>query len=49
MYNNQLTIRDRLEDISHEYANIDEEIIVSVINDDLAPLKSAIEHLLKKF
>ena len=35
--------------ISHEYANIDEEIIVSVINDDLAPLKSAIEDLLQKF
>ena len=32
--------------ISHEYANIDEEIIVSVINDDLAPLKTAIEELL---
>lgn len=35
--------------ISHEYANIDEEIIVSVINDDLAPLKSAIEGLLKNY
>ena len=35
--------------ISHEYANIDEDIIVSVINDDLAPLKSAIEELLEKF
>lgn len=34
--------------ISHEYANIDEEIIVSVINDDLQPLKDAIEALLKK-
>ena len=33
--------------ISHEYANIDEDIIVSVINDDLVPLKSAIEELLK--
>lgn len=33
--------------ISHEYANIDEDIIVSVVNDDLAPLKSAIEELLK--
>lgn len=29
--------------------NIDEDIIVSVINDDLAPLKSAIEDLLKKY
>ena len=35
--------------ISHEYANIDEDIIISVINDDLAPLKSAIEDLLKKY
>lgn len=35
--------------ISHEYANIDEDIIVSVINDDLEPLKAAVEDLLKKF
>ena len=35
--------------ISHEYANIDEDIIVSVINDDLAPLKSVIEKLLTKY
>lgn len=35
--------------ISHEYANIDEDIIVSVINDDLAPLKSTIEELLTKY
>lgn len=35
--------------ISHEYANIDEEIIVSVINDDLSPLKEAIEDLLKSY
>ncbi len=35
--------------ISHEYANIDEDIIVSVINDDLSSLKSAIEDLLQKF
>jgi len=35
--------------ISHEYANIDEELIVSVINDDLQPLKDAIEALLKKY
>lgn len=34
--------------ISHEYANIDEDIIVSVINDDLAPLKEAVEEMLKK-
>ena len=35
--------------ISHEYANIDEEVIVSVINDDLAPLKAAIKDLLQKY
>lgn len=35
--------------ISHEYANIDEEIIVSVINNDLLPLKQVIEDLLKKY
>lgn len=35
--------------ISHEYANIDEEIIVSAINEDLPPLKSAIEGLLKNY
>lgn len=32
--------------ISHEYANIDEDIIVSVINDDLVPLKNTIETML---
>ena len=32
-----------------EYANIDEDIIVSVINDDLAPLKKAIEEILRKY
>lgn len=35
--------------ISHEYANIDEEVIVSAINNDLVPLKSVIEKLLKKY
>ena len=35
--------------ISHEYANIDEEIIVSVINNDLVPLKLVIEELLKMY
>lgn len=34
--------------ISHEYANIDEEIIVSVICNDLMPLKNAIEDMLRK-
>ena len=32
--------------VSHEYANIDEEIIVSTINDDLPKLKTVIEELL---
>lgn len=35
--------------ISHEYANIDEDIIISVINDDLQPLRDSIVELLKKF
>lgn len=35
--------------ISHEYANIDEDVIVSVINDDLELLKAAVEELSKKF
>lgn len=35
--------------ISHEYANIDEDIIVSVINDDLVSLKTAIEELIQKY
>jgi len=35
--------------VSHEYANIDEEIIVSTINDDIPQLKSVIEELLKKY
>ena len=35
--------------ISHEYANIDEDIIVSVINDDLQPLKETILELLEKY
>ena len=30
-------------------ANIDEDIIVSVIKDDLLPLKEAIESLIKKY
>ena len=33
--------------ISHEYANIDEEIIVSVINNDLPQLKTAVEYMLE--
>ena len=35
--------------VSHEYANIDEEIIVSTINDDLPPLKLAIKGLLESY
>jgi uncharacterized protein with HEPN domain len=35
--------------ISHEYANIDEVVIVSVINDDLEPLKAAVEELMSKY
>lgn len=35
--------------ISHEYSNIDEEIIVSTINNDLKLLKEAIEALLKTY
>ena len=30
-------------------ANIDEDIIVSVINDDLLPLKEAIESLIENY
>lgn len=33
--------------ISHEYANIDETIIISVINDDLPLLKSVVEEMLR--
>ena len=35
--------------ISHEYANIDADIIVSVINDNIAPLITSKEELLKKY
>ena len=35
--------------ISHEYANIDEEIVVSVINEDLPKLKPVIAELLHKY
>lgn len=33
--------------ISHEYANIDEEVIVATINEEIPVLKSAIEEMLK--
>lgn len=35
--------------ISHEYSSIDEEIIVSVINNDLIQLKQVIEEMLVKY
>ena len=35
--------------ISHEYANIDEEVIVSTINEDIPELKQAIEKLLEDY
>lgn len=35
--------------ISHEYANIDEEVIISAINEDLPRLKTVIEELLKQY
>lgn len=57
MYSDILGIQDRLEEIlesigniiSHEYANIDEEIVVSVIHKDLPKLKIVIEELLHKY
>ena len=35
--------------ISHEYANIDEAVIISAINEDLPRLKTVIEELLKQY
>ena len=35
--------------ISHEYGNVDETIVVSVINDDLPKLKAVIKELLSKY
>ena len=35
--------------ISHEYGNIDETIVVSVINDDLPKLKAVIKELLSQY
>ena len=35
--------------ISHEYANIDEAVIISAINEDLPKLKIVIEELLKQY
>ena len=35
--------------ISHEYGNVDESIVVSVINDDLPKLKAIIKDLLSQY
>ncbi len=35
--------------ISHEYANIDEAVVVSTINDDLPKLKTVVEELHKQY
>lgn len=35
--------------IAHEYANIDEAIVVSAINEDLPKLKVVIEELLRQY
>ena len=35
--------------ISHEYGNVDETIVVSVINDDLPKLKAVIKNLLSQY
>lgn len=35
--------------ISHEYANIDEMIVVSAINEDLPKLKTVMENLLNQY
>ena len=35
--------------IAHEYANIDEAVIISAINEDLPKLKTTIEDLLSKY
>ena len=43
-----LAIYDMRNIISHEYANIDEEIVLSVIQDDLPKLKDVIGTILSK-
>lgn len=35
--------------ISHEYSNIDEELIISVVNNDVPSLKTVIESLLIRY
>lgn len=44
-----LAIYDMRNIISHEYANIDEDLVVSVINDDIPQLKKVIEELLQSY
>ena len=34
--------------ISHEYANVNENIVVDVINNELQPLRNAVEQMLKE-
>jgi uncharacterized protein with HEPN domain len=41
-----LAIYDMRNIISHEYSNVDEEVIYSTIKDDLPPLKNVIEQIL---
>lgn len=43
-----LAIYDLRNLISHEYANIDEDIIYSVIRKDLEPLREAVNSILKE-
>ena len=44
-----LAIYDMRNIISHEYGNIDEVIVISVIKEDLPKLKTAIDSLLQQF
>lgn len=44
-----LAIYDLRNIISHEYSNIDEEIILSILQKELNPLKGAIEELLEEY
>ena len=44
-----LAIYDMRNIISHEYANIDEELVFSVINNDIPQLKIVVNDLLKHY
>ncbi|MBR1932784.1 MAG: DUF86 domain-containing protein [Prevotella sp.] len=44
-----LAIYDMRNFISHEYANIDEDLVVSVINNDIPQLKEVINKLLNQY